>query len=79
MEVGEYHFQRALASLNRYFLFFSLSPDWSSVSFESSLAADAFKAAAVPTNEAKALRLWAQAEIHLGRHKQAGKILERVS
>ena len=78
MEVGELHLERALASLSRSFLFFSLSPDWASVAREAALAAEAFHAAGLCCREAKALRLCAQAERNLGKPRAAGKAMQKV-
>ncbi|CDJ56996.1 hypothetical protein, conserved [Eimeria maxima] len=78
MEVGELHLQRALASLSRSFLFFSLPPDWVAVAREAALAAEAFHAAGLLRREAKALRLCAQAERNLGKPKAAGKAMQKL-
>ncbi|CDI77175.1 hypothetical protein, conserved [Eimeria acervulina] len=78
MEVGELHLERALASLSRSFLFFSLSPDWASVAREAALAAEAFHAAGLCCREAKALRLCAQAERNLGKPRAAGKAMQKL-
>ncbi|CDJ36679.1 uncharacterized protein EMH_0068350 [Eimeria mitis] len=45
---------------------------------EAALAAEAFHAAGSCSMEAKALRLYAQAERNLRRHKQAGKAMQRL-